>query len=304
MKKTILGLILIAALLPVNGAEAADKLKVAASSTMFADLAKRIGGDNVDVTALASPKFNIHFYQPTPTNVRNTAKADLFVFAGLDLEAWVDPLLEAAGKPELFRGGSRNVDLSQGITLLKPPAGPLSRSMGDQHLFGNPHFNLNPENLRIMAGTLLEKFKEIDSSNAASYEANTLRFEEELDKKIREWKGLCSGCSGKEIVSYHEDIEYLADFLGLKAEQFIESKPGIPPTPKHLQFMEGYIRDKGIKAIVLPTYYPRDAADALARKVDAKVVTVCQNAGEVPGTEDVFGFFDYNVRQINEALKS
>ena len=128
-------------------------------------------------------------------------------------------------------------------------------------------------------------------------------FVSRLEEKISEWKKLCGFCKGQEIISYHDDIAYFADFLGLKAEQFIEPKPGIPPTPKHLEFLEGYVKANNIKAIVMPTYYPKDAAEKLSRRVGAKVITICQNVGEIPGTEDTLSFFDYNFKQISDALK-
>jgi zinc/manganese transport system substrate-binding protein len=170
-------------------------------------------------------------------------------------------------------------------------------------MFGNPHYNMNPENSKIMTETILEKLKEIDPQNASHYEENAKVFISRLDEKIAEWKKLCANFKGQEIISYHEDIAYFADFLGLKAEQFIEPKPGIPPTPKHLEFLEGYVKAHNIKAIVLPTYYPKDAAEKLAQRVGAKVVTICQNVGEIPGAEDTFSFFDYNFKQISEVLK-
>jgi ABC-type Zn uptake system ZnuABC Zn-binding protein ZnuA len=221
----------------------------------------------------------------------------------LDLEAWSDSLLEAAGKPQLFRNEERNVDLSQGIRLLGIPDHPLSRTEGDIHVFGNPHFQMNPENAKIMVRTILEKLKEIDPANAFYFEQNAQLFLAKLDQKIVEWKSFCANCSGKEIISYHEDIEYFADFLGLKVEQFLEPKPGIPPTPKHLAFLETYIKEHNIKAIVLPTYYSSTEAKKLANRIGVKVVTICQGVGEVSGTDDFLSFFDYNVKQISEALK-
>jgi zinc/manganese transport system substrate-binding protein len=278
-------------------------LKIVATQTLFADIVKQIGKDKVDVKYVAPPKFNVHFIQPKPSDVRNVARADLYVNAGLDLEAWSGPLLEAAGRPELFTGAERNLDLSKGITILNVPTQPISRAQGDIHMFGNPHYNMNPENSKIMAETILEKLKEIDPQNASYYEENAKAFISRLDEKIAEWKKLCANFKGQEIISYHEDIAYFADFLGLKAEEFIEPKPGIPPTPKHLEFLEGYVKAHNIKAIVMPTYYPKDAAEKLAQRVGAKVVTICQNVGEITGTEDTFSFFDYNFKQISEALK-
>ncbi len=278
-------------------------LHIVATQTIFADLVKKIGGDHVNVSAVASPKYNIHFIQPKPSDVRKVAEADLYVNAGLDLEAWSDPLLEAAGRPELFRNGKSNLDLSQDIRLLKVPDYPLSRAEGDMHIFGNPHFQMNPENAKIMAGHILTKLEEVDPDNKAYYEQNAKVFLDQLDQKIKEWKDLCAHCRGEEIISYHDDIIYLADFLNLKAEEFLEPKPGIPPTPRHLQFLEEYVQKNKVKAIVLPTYYSRKEADKLAQKIGAKVVTICQSIGEVAGTEDVFGFYDYNIRHLSEALR-
>ncbi len=278
-------------------------LKIVATQTLFADIVKQIGKDKVEVKYIAQPKFNVHFIQPKPSDVRNVVRADLYVNAGLDLEAWSGPLLEAAGRPEFFSGAERNLDLSKGITILNVPTQPISRAQGDIHMFGNPHYNMNPENAKIMAANILEKIKEIDSKNASYYEENAKVFLSHLEEKISEWKKLCAGFKGQEIISYHEDIEYFADFLGFKVKQFIEPKPGIPPTPKHLEFLEEYVKANHIKAIVMPTYYPKDAAEKLAQRVGAKVVTICQNVGEIPGTDDTFSFFDYNFKQISEALK-
>ncbi len=283
---------------------AAEKtLNIVATQTIFADLIKQVGKDKVIVTAIASPKYNIHFIQPKPSDVRKVAKADLYFNAGMDLEAWSDPLLEAAGQPQLFRNGSKNVDLSSGIRLLDVPQTPVSRSQGDIHLFGNPHFQMNPANAIPMVQIILAKLKEEDPENASYYENNAKAFLEKLNQKIAEWKNLCSSLKGKEIISYHADIAYFADFLGLKAEQFLEPKPGIPPTPKHLEFLEKYAKEHHIHAIVMPTYFQRDAANELAHRINAKVVTIAQGVGEVPDTDDFFSFFDYNFKQISEGSK-
>ena len=287
----------------VNPLFAAETLKIVTTQAIYADIVKQVGKDKVDVKFVASPKLNVHFIQPKPSDVRNVFHADLVVYTGLDLEEWWGPLLEAAGKPDFFPGCERSIDMSQGIRLLNVPDHALSRAEGDIHLFGNPHITMSPENIKIMAHTVLEKLKKIDPVNASTYEKNEKEFISKLDQKIIEWKTLFSNFKGQEIISYHEDIEYFADFLGLKVKQFLEPKPGIPPTPKHLEFLQEYVKTHNIKAIVMPTYFPHDAAEDLTKRIGGKVVTICQNLGEIPGTEDVFSFFDYNFKQISDALK-
>lgn len=279
------------------------KLNVVATQTIFADMVKQIGGDRVEVSAVASPRYNIHFIQPKPSDVRRVGRADLYVNSGLDLEAWSDPLLEAAGKPELFRGGARNVDVSRGIRLLGVPDHPVTRAEGDIHAFGNPHFHMNPENARIIARNILVRLQEVDPVNSDYYSERAREFEARLDAKIDEWKILTADLDGKEIISYHEDILYFADFLGLKVKEYLEPKPGIPPSPKHLQFLKEYAAANHVLAIVMPTYYPKGAAEVLANRINGHVVTIAQGVGEVPGTDDFFGFFDYNFKQIHEGVR-
>lgn len=301
MKKIVLTLLVLAGILPVAWAD--SKINVVATQTIYADLVRTVGGDKVDVSSIVPPQYNIHFVQPRPSDVRRVTKADLYVNGGLDLEAWSDPLLEAAGRPQLFRSGERNVDLSEGIRLLEVPSPLTTRADGDIHLFGNPHIHMSPANIRIMAQTILKKLKEIDPAHADYYQANADNFFVQWDKKMAEWKGICAHCKGEEIIAYHEDIAYFAEFLGIKDKEYLEPKPGIPPTPKHMQFLENYAREHHVKAIVMPTYYPRGEAERIAKRLGIKVVTIAQGAGEVPGTETAVSFFDYNIKQISEALK-
>ncbi len=277
-------------------------LKIVTTTTTYADLVTEIGKEHVDVQAVASPKFNLHFIQPRPSDVRKVSKADLFVFTGLDIETWVDPLLEAAGRPELFRGQDDCLDLSQGITLLDVPKGPLDRSLGDLHVFGNPHCWMSPKNIRIMAGTIRDKLCEIDPQNETEFRKNADVFLIRLDKKISEWKQSFALCSGKEIISYHKDIEYLTEFLGISVREYVEPKPGFPLTPKHLVHLEQYIQAHHIRVIAKPTFYPQGNAEKMAKKLGIQMVTVCQQVGELPELKTVFDLLDYNIKTLTDSL--
>ena len=302
MRKILLAvLILMATCQPLFAA--GKKLNVVATTTFNADLVRRIGGDYVDVKSVAPPKFNVHFIQPRPSDVKNLSKADLYVNTGLDIEPWSDPLVEAAGKPEFFRGGARSVDLSEEVQLLKVPTGTLSRSQGDMHLFGNPHYHLSPENAKTMTRTLAEKLATFDSAHADDYRKNGEAFIAELGRRIAGWKSECAHCVGKEVYAYHDEVEYLADFLGFKADQFLEPKPGIPPTPKHIQELEEYAKSHEVRVILQTSYFPKGSSEELARRIGGKVVTFAHNVGEEPEAADILSLYEYDVKQVAEALK-
>ncbi len=291
-------LVLISFFFNIAPSYAERPLRVVTTLSTFADLVKTIGGDYVEVTYIASPKFNPHFIEPKPSDVMKVKKADLFVHAGLDLEVWRDPLLTAAGNLKVMPGAEGELDLSRGIHLLEIPTQMPSRAEGDIHIYGNPHYWLSPENGKQMAKTIAEKLSAIDPGHSDIYRQNLNGFLKRLDQKIADWKKQAGAIHGKEAVAYHNEWVYLADFLEIRINQFLEPKPGIPPTPKHIERIEQYMLGKGIKTIILATFEPGRAAQAIASDTNASVVLLCQNVREVPEATDYLSLLEYNVQKL------
>jgi len=280
-------------------AEASGKpLKVVATLSTFADLIKTIGADRVDVSAIASPKFDPHFIEPKPSDVLNVKRADLFVHAGLDLELWRGPLLDAAGNTKLFPGQPGELDLSQGIALLEVPTTAVSRAQGDIHLYGNPHYWTDPENAKPMARTIAEKLSALDPASAADYRRRLAAFVARVDERIVAWRNRFTACHDREFVGYHNAWPYLMRFIGLRMEQFLEPKPGIPPTPRQVEFIEHYVTTHHVAGIVQPTYAPKQTAEAIAKRTGTPVIRLCQNVHELPACSDYLAMADYNVNQL------
>ncbi len=286
-------------------ARAAEKrLNVVATLTTFADLAKTVGGDQVSVSAVAAPQFNPHFIEPKPSDVLRVKRADLFIHAGLDLELWRGPLLDAAGNTSVMSGQPGELDLSRGITLLEVPDHPVSRAEGDIHIYGNPHYWTDPENAKIMAKTIADKFSAVDPAHAQDYQQRLQQFTARLDQKMTEWRSELAPFRGQELVGYHNEWPYLMRFAGLRMDKFLEPKPGIPPTPKQVEFIERYVTEHKIRGIAQATYYPQRAAHAIGQHTGAKIVLLCQSVGEVPEALDYMAMVDYNVRQLLGALRT
>jgi len=281
---------------------AATPLNVVATLSTFGDLAKTVGGSHVDVAVIASPKFNPHFIDPKPSDPLKVQKADLFIHAGLDLEAWRGPLVDKAGNPDMRTGGAKQLDLSVGVPLLEIPGRAVSRSEGDIHLFGNPHYWIDPANARIVAKTIADKLSEIDPSNAADYAKNLADFTSQLESKIAEWKDKIAPFAGKEVIGYHNEWPYLMKFLGLKMDKFLEPKPGVPPTPRQTGYLGQYMKANDVKVIVQASYFPTKAAKSLAEAVGGKAVLLCQGVGENGDASDFVHMMDYNVNALVQAL--
>ena len=142
-------------------------LKIVTTTTDYADLARQIGGDKVEVHSIMKGPENVQNVMAKPTEMVYLNQADLFVHSGLDTEPWRDNLLRGARNPKVNQGQSGWVDMSTGIKLKDVPTGQIDRSMGDVHAYGNPHFTLNPQNAQRMAVTLTKAMIKNDPANAA-----------------------------------------------------------------------------------------------------------------------------------------
>lgn len=303
MKKRLLMIVAIFSLsLSFIPAQAASPMRVVTTLSTFADLVKTIGGDNVKVSSIASPRFNPHFIEPKPSDILRLKRADLFVHAGLDLELWRFPLVDAAGNVEARPGGSRELDLSRGVRLLDVPDRQPTRAQGDMHIYGNPHYWLDPENVKVMAKSIAEKLSEIDPDHAPAYEEHLAAFLQQLDQRITQWQQDTDSIQRREVVAYHNQWPYLVRFTGVQIKRFLEPKPGIPPTPKQLAVLQKYMKDKQIGVIVQSSYFSTRASKSLAKRTGAQVVLLCQNVGEVPACSDYLALLEHNVHQLTKAL--
>ena len=282
---------------------AAAPLKVTTTLSSYADIAKAVGGDFVEVKYVAPPRFNPHFIEPRPSDVLKVKYADLFVHSGLDLEAWRGPLVDAAARAEIRQSGNRQLDLSTGVALLEVPDRAISRSEGDIHLYGNPHYWLDPRNGKIIAQELAVKLSELDPEHKSDYDKNLSAFTAALDSKMAQWNQLMTPFRGQELIGYHNEWVYLMNYAGLTMKQFLEPKPGIPPTPKQVEFISEYIRSHKLKGIVQASFNSNDAAESIAASTGAKVVLLSQNVGEQPESSSYIAMIDYNISKLLEALR-
>src|SRR6059036_2157980 len=130
--------ILVAAVLVTPAAAQTKKLTVVCTLPTLKALAQEVGGDRVDVTALAKGDQDPHFVTPTPVLMKKTRDAALFIENGFSLELWADEVSNGSGNSKIFRGTPGRVVASNGVAALEIPT-VLSRELGDIHPQGNPH---------------------------------------------------------------------------------------------------------------------------------------------------------------------
>ncbi len=296
----IRSIILIAALAAALLPSAQAKLNVVATLPDYAALAREIGGDKVDVTSLAKPTEDPHFVDARPSFVVKLRTADVLIEGGAELEVgWLPPLLQNARNEKIEAGKPGRVVASQGIRLMDVPA-TLSRAAGDVHASGNPHFMVDPIIAKAVAQHIAQAFATLDPANAAGFQANSAKFETEINAKLQEWGRELLPFKGQQLAAYHDSWVYFAHRFGFALETFLEPKPGIPPSPSHLADVIGKIKTDHIKAILVEPFQNRKIAEKVASSTGAHVV----DAGQFPGpAESYTAHIDQLVAAVAAALK-
>ena len=266
-----------------SGTPAVDELRVVVTIPDLADAVRRIGGDRVRIHSLAKGTENVHAVRIRPSDLNQTARADLFFEMGLSLEhAFVPGLLENASNRKIQPGAPGFVNCSDGWKAIDVPT-ELSRSdAADLHPFGNPHFNLDPRGGRHIAARVLEGLKRVDPKHAEEYEERHAAYLKALGEAEARWKEHGAALKGQRVVTYHGDFDYLLRALEVERVGTIEPKPGVPPTPRDLAKLVAKMKEEGVDVIVTAPWSNDRSVRFVAEKTGARVVVL---PGMVGGTK-------------------
>jgi len=238
------------------------EIKVVATTASLGMLAREVGGEHVDVTVLAAPDRDAHYLDARPSFMAALRRADMLVYVGADLEeGWLPAALRGASNPAINRGrdgyfrAADHLELRTSITT-------EGRNMGHVHAEGNPHFNVDPLRMAELAGHLSERLSRLQPDQADIFSANADHVAETLRSKAA---SLASGFDQTvNLVVYHEDLDYLEEWLDVSVVGYLEPAPGVPPTARHLKRLASEL--EGTDGVVMyAEFQPQRGADFLER---------------------------------------
>jgi ABC-type Zn uptake system ZnuABC Zn-binding protein ZnuA len=324
-------------------AQAAPPLKVVTSLTTYGAIAREIVGDKGTITSIAQGDEDPHFVQPKPSFVAVLRDADLFVTTGLDLELWVPPLLDRAGNRKVSEGGPGYVTAYTGIKLLEVPTslsrseGDIHAD-GNPHIHTDPINGIiiarniltglrrvSPENAayftqreqdferRVLEATIGPDLVNVLTAPVAYELIKSDKLYDFLGQKLYQGKPLLDRLGGwmkesqvfrgKEIACYHKEWAYFSDRYKVTCAEYIEAKPGIPPTPGHVQEVIALMKQRRILVLFASNYFDRNQIRQVAQRTGAQPVIVPENTNGAPGVNTYFDLMDAWVNGLAAAFK-
>lgn len=217
--------------------QAAAGLNIVATTSSLGALAREIGGDEAQVRVLASPKRDAHYLDARPSFMAALRRADMLLEIGAGLEeGWLpaaqrgaaNPVINS-GRPGHFRAAD-HIELRRSITVDGP-------NMGHVHEEGNPHFHVDPLRMAELAQALGERMSQLAPEHADVFAERARRSAERLREHAEDLRHqFAQGVQANvRVVLYHEDLDYLEEWLPVEVVGYLEPAPGIPPTARHLQ---------------------------------------------------------------------
>ncbi len=299
MKLLAIPALLLAALVSTP-AEA--KLKVFACEPEWGSLVQELAGDKVDVDVATTALQDVHVVEAKPSLIAKVRSADLVVCTGAELEVgWLPQLIRQSGNTKVASGAGSFMAAMQVKTLEKPTA--LDRANGDVHPDGNPHVQMDPRRVLVIAKALDARLVQLDPANAATYQSRLADFSKRWLAAMVKWQAQAAPLKGRKVVVHHISWVYLWDWLGIQQIGALEPKPAVPPTAAHLASLVGTTKSNNTLAIVRAAYQDPKPADWLSDRTGVPAVTLPFTVGGDAQSKDLFGLFDSTIAKLLGAAK-
>ena len=288
----------------LTGSEAFAAIRVVATTEDLASLAREVGGDKVQVDALAKGYQDPHFVDPKPSFILQVSRADLLIAVGRELEiGWLPPLISSGRNAKIQPGAAGYLDASQNVKILEIPTGQITRAMGDVHPSGNPHYWLDPDNGRKIAQSIRDKLSELSPNDKAYFAQRYADFDKRLGEAQKKWDATMAPYKGTKLVTYHRSWPNFMERFGLNVIGYVEPKPGIPPSPSHTLDLIGEMKNQDVKLIVVEPYFDLKTPQAIANQVGGKVLILAPSVGGAKEASDYIQLFEYDVNLLASTLK-
>lgn len=267
-----------------SGTSTSAPIEVVASTNVWGDIAKQIGGDHVNVTSIMSdPNADPHQYEADAKTAAALSKSQFVVENGLGYDDFMDKLLSASPNP------SRKVLNAADVMAITGAD-------------ANPHVWYDIAKIPDVATAIATQLGTLDPADAATFTANAKTFTDSLAPITAAITNVKTTYSGAPV-GYTERVPgYLVDAAGLKLAtpaSFAQSiEDGNDPSPADNAAMNAALTNKAIKVLLYNGQVTSPATDAVKQLAQKNGVPVVGVTETLPPTDK--DFQAWQLRQITE----
>lgn len=285
------------------GRKPSSNILVVTTIPVTADWVKQVGNGRVTVFSLLKGQEEPHSYEPSPAAMEVISRAKLVVRIGLGLDDWLDGLLKSSPNRNL-----KVLTLAEGVKTVKDYDEEEEETEAHKghgvHKEGNPHIWLDPEVAKLSVRRIADQLKEIDPEGSAIFQKRMEGYIQQIDSLVAVLKSLADGLKNRKFVAMHNSWPYFCRAFGMEMVDAVEPLPGQEPSVNSLSKLIKRMVKDSVRVIVIEPQHNPDFANVLSRETGARVITLSQFNGVLPGVDSYLELLDYDVRTLVAALKA
>lgn len=229
-----------------------NEIKVVTSVYPVYDLTQRLLGDSAKAHLVVPAGSDAHSFEPTPKDIALIQEADVFVYHGAGLEAWVDSVLDTLNTSDMII-----LNLSESSHLIETEDSNASHNDdehnhdegGHNHGIYDVHSWLSIDNARSQTKKIAETLLAVDFEDKSIIETNLNNALMEFDKLENEYHVLNDLGEHVDFLVDHKAYGYLAHDYNLHQLSIIQGVLSEEPTAKDIETSIAFIQEHDIEAI-------------------------------------------------------
>ncbi len=256
-----LALVVVLALRDVRGRStdpaADDRPRVVTTFTVIADMVRVVGGDEITVESITKIGAEIHGYEPTPSDLRRAADADLVLDNGLGLERWFDGFIDRIDAPRVV--------ISEGIE-------PINIRTGAYEGAPNPHAWMSPVVGQLYVDNIAAALSNLAPESAAVFETNAAAYKAELQALAEELRDAVAVLpeSARVLVTCEGAFSYLARDVGLTEGYLWPVNSDSQGTPQQIKSTIDLVRENEVPVVFCESTVNDSSMQQVARESGAR----------------------------------
>lgn len=285
-----------------TNADKHEPLKVVTTFTIIEDIARQIGGDDVDIHNLVPTGAAPHEYEPLPTDMKKTSDADILFYNGLNLEGgksgWFFRMIKSVGQKE-----DNVYSLTKGVQPMY-----LSDSNGRIEEV-NPHSFINPAVGIIMAQNMRDVFIERDPTRKENYKQRTANYLEKLQAIDQDYKEKISNIpeDRRILVTSEHAFQYMTKEYGLKEEYIWSIDTEETGSPEQIKALISFIKEHKVPILFIESNVDKRPMQMVSKETNVPISNKPIYSDEIgkqgEEVDSYLKFLQYNINLIYEELK-
>jgi ABC-type Zn uptake system ZnuABC Zn-binding protein ZnuA len=277
------------------------RLHVLTTVAPLTNIVKNVGGPYIELHGLIPGGTDSHTFEPTPSDIRYIAEADIIILNGLFLEVPTEKLALANKKPET---GIRKL----GDQTITPKEYVFDRSFPKSAGHPNPHLWMNPLYAARYAELARDVLADLDPAHATAYRERTYLFAQRLQELDRAITAAMETIPSKhrKLLTYHDSFAYFAPRYGLTVVGAIEPASFSEPSPREVARVIRQLQQEKLPAVFGSEVFPSKVLDQIAQEAGVQFIATLRD-DDLPGAPGLpehsyIGMMLENVRTMVTAL--